>query len=83
MRSHTSGFVCGLTCLHAAGGACLSFVAIKQGHPRILHLSSPCAQLRMSWSHLSVLMHTELLIFSIFLLTTPCNIECYSILCVE
>ena len=66
MCSHTSGLVCGLRCLRAAGAAHLSFTAIKQGHPRILHLSSPCAQPRMSWSHLSALTCAELLIHSIF-----------------
>ena len=67
MRSHTSGFVCGLRHLCAAGVARLSFTTIKQGHLRILHLLSPCAQHRRSWSCLSVLTCAELLILFLFL----------------
>ena len=57
MYSCTSGFVCGLRCLHTAGMVHSLFIAIKQGHPRILHLLSHCTLHRMSWNHVSVLMH--------------------------
>ena len=65
MHSHISGFVCGLRHLCAACMVNLLFTAIKQVHPRIPHLLSPCAQHRTSWSHLSALTGAEL-IHSIF-----------------
>ena len=66
MCSHTIEFVCGLRCLCAAGMTCLLFTAIKKDILGYLICQALALKHRISWSHLSALMHAELLIHSIF-----------------